>query len=130
MSVITGGCLCGDIRYEASAPPRDTGYCHCRMCQRQSGATALPFATFALDCFAYVRGTPQVYVSSDHGERRFCPRCSASLDYRERISPTEVSINAGTLDDPGLAAPRRHIWAESRIAWFATADDLPTSPQD
>lgn len=129
MAKLTGGCLCGAVRYEASAPPFDAGYCHCRMCQRESGAPALPFAIFAIDEFRYVAGKPRVYRSSDHGERRFCETCGASLDYREREAPTEISVNIGTLDNPDAAVPRKHIWTESRVAWFDTTDNLPRIPR-
>lgn len=125
MTVLSGGCQCGAIRYEARGSVLDAGYCHCTMCQRISGAPAQTYAILAIDTFAYVKGEPGVYVSSSHGERRFCRACGASLEYRERETPQEVSVNSGTLDDPSLAPPRKHIWTRSQIAWFATADDLP-----
>jgi hypothetical protein len=125
MGAVTGGCLCGAIRYEALVTPVDTGYCHCRMCQRVSGAPVQAWASFPLAQFSYVKGEPQTYQSSSHGERRFCGRCGSSLEYRERKEPTAVSVNAGTLDDPSLAPPTKHIWTMSQITWFATADELP-----
>jgi len=123
---ITGGCLCGAVRYEARSAPVDTGWCHCRMCQRVSGAPAQPFALFPLADFTYLQGSPAVFLSSAIGERRFCPDCGSSLEFRERNEPREVSINAGTLDDPSLAPPRKHIWVSSRLAWFRFDDGLPT----
>jgi hypothetical protein len=127
MTRIRGGCLCGDIRYEASAVPEDNGYCHCRMCQRASGAPAQCYAGFPIAAFAYVAGEPVVYVSSDIGERRFCARCGSSIEFRERLSPARVYVNAGTLDDPSVAPPAKHIWTASRVPWFALAGGLPAS---
>jgi hypothetical protein len=125
MARIVGGCLCGAVRYEADEAPIETGYCHCRMCQRQSGAPALSFATFRIEGFRYTAGDPQTYVSSAIGERRFCGRCGSSLEFRERNDPRIVAVNSGTLDDPSVAPPSKHIWTMTQISWFVTADNLP-----
>ncbi|MBK0399187.1 GFA family protein [Limibaculum sp. M0105] len=117
-----GGCLCGACRFEARGAPTDTGYCHCRMCQRSSGAPAQTFALYPEDRFRYVAGTPSVYRSSDWGVREFCPVCGSQLAFRDADG---VSLNTGCLDAPETMPPRRHIYCDSRIAWFDTADDLP-----
>ncbi|QEN88876.1 GFA family protein [Labrys sp. KNU-23] len=126
MALLTGGCECGAIRYQAQEAPFDAGWCHCRICQRISGAPAQPWALFTVETFGYVKGEPRVYRSSSFGERRFCGDCGASIEFRLRENPTEISINIGTLDDPSLVPPRKHIWTRSQVSWFATADDLPT----
>ena len=105
MAAITGGCLCGAIRYEADEPPVDTGYCHCRMCQRASGSPVQAFASFPIGLVPLHRRRAAVFVSSAIGERRFCGRCGSSLEFRERLGPQIVSSTAGTLDDPSLAPP-------------------------
>ncbi len=51
---ITGGCMCGAVRYEATEPPQKVGYCHCRMCQKWTGNLFFPYAMF--------RGSPSVAV--------------------------------------------------------------------
>jgi len=126
MALLTGGCACGAIRYEAQEVPFDAGWCHCRICQRISGAPAQPWALFAVETFGYVKGEPRIYHSSSFGERRFCGDCGASIEFRLRESASEISINIGTLDAPSLVPPRKHIWTRSQVSWFATADDLPT----
>lgn len=125
MALLTGGCECGAIRYEAEGAPLDAGWCHCRICQRISGAPAQPWVIFAVGDFRYVKGEPHVYHSSNFGERHFCGACGASLGFQLRENAREVSINTGTLDDPSIAPPRKHIWTRSQVSWFATADDLP-----
>jgi hypothetical protein len=130
MAGVAGGCLCGAVRYEADQPPIDAGYCHCRMCQRQSGGPALSFAIFRIEGFRYTSGTPQVYVSSAVGERRFCGRCGSSLEFRERNDPQTIAVNSGTLDDPSVAPPSKHIWTMSQVSWFVTADNLPDHPEN
>ena len=125
MTIYSGACLCGAVRYEARGEPLDAGWCHCRMCQRISGAPAQPFVLFPLDAFAYVRGEPRIYISSAEGERRSCAICGSSLEFRLRNDPREVSLNSGTLDDPSRVPPRKHIWTSSRVAWFRCDDGLP-----
>ncbi len=53
---ITGGCMCGAIRYEATEPPQEVGYCHCRMCQKATGNLFYPYATFRSDAFRFTQG--------------------------------------------------------------------------
>jgi hypothetical protein len=125
MTRITGGCLCGKLRYEATADPVEAAYCHCRMCQRAGGGPVLTFAGFPTRAFRYVSGEPKAYRSSARAERRFCPDCGSSLDFVDLDDNTRIFVNSGTLDDPSLAPPGKHIWTMSQVSWFAVADDLP-----
>lgn len=125
-STYRGGCLCGRVRYACDAPPIDSGYCHCRMCQR-SGAPVLAWAAFPLEGFRYLGEEPKVFRSSNEGQREFCPSCGAQIAYRGKGDRT-VDVNLGTLDDPAAIRPEYHIWTDSRIDWFETVDDLPRFP--
>ena len=125
-----GACLCGAVRYRAMIEPVDVGYCHCRMCQISSGAPVLAWASFAIDCFTYVRGEPASYRSSARGCREFCPDCGSQLAFRDERTPELVDVNVGTLSDPSAVSPAYHIWYASRIAWFETTDHLPRYPGD
>lgn len=122
--VFVGGCLCGRLRYEARAL-EDAGYCHCRLCQRSSGAPVLAWATFRAKTFAYVKGEPTSYPSSEHGRRDFCAVCGTQIAFRDVASGTRVDINIATLDDPAAIEPEYHVWVASRLPWFEIADDLP-----
>ncbi len=124
-----GGCLCGAVRYDSSAEPIDVGYCHCRMCQKLSGAAALPWASFATGSFTYTAGSPKIYKSSPHGQREFCSDCGSQIAFRAVDSDATVEINVGTLDDPAAVTPQYHIWCDSQISWFETADELPRYPE-
>lgn len=125
MSEYEGGCLCGQVRFRVTAQPIDAGYCHCRMCQRNSGAPAVAWVTFPTDSLRWIAGKPATYASSLRAERTFCANCGSYMVFRTRECPTEVSINTASLDDPGAFPPKMHIFAESRIPWFHTADELP-----
>ena len=119
-----GGCHCGSLRFAATLGPIDVGYCHCRICQRTTGAPALVWGSFPVGSFAYVKGAPTVYRSSERGQREFCPVCGAQIAYRA-VGAGTIDVNVGCLDHPEGIEPRSHIWTSSRIAWFDTADALP-----
>jgi hypothetical protein len=122
---LEGGCLCGAVRYRVTKAPLDSGYCHCRMCQKSSGAPLQASAEFPVDAFAIVKGTPKAYRSSARGVRHFCADCGSQLTFRPAENPAYVSINLPTLDRPEALAPRMHIWTSSRLPWFEVKDDLP-----
>ena len=120
-----GGCLCGAIRYRVSGVVTESGYCHCRACQRQSGAPVVAWFALAPEDFAYLAGKPAVFRASDHAGREFCSQCGTYLVFREDDPAQTISVNTATLDDPALSPPAFHIYCESRIGWFETQDALP-----
>jgi hypothetical protein len=122
---LTGGCLCGALRYSLSETPGDAGYCHCRMCQRASGAPVMAFGTVPLTALTWKAGTPSRYRSSDLAERWFCARCGTSIAIHADYQPDTVDIALATLDDPDAVPPGFHIWTASRVGWFDTADRHP-----
>lgn len=123
-----GGCHCGAMRYEISAEPIDTGYCHCTDCRKTTGAPVLAWATIPMDAFQFLKGAPNVYRSSAQGERLFCPNCGAQLLFRERPDPLYVDINIPTLDFPNEISPDYHIYTGDQLPWFDTKDGLPRYP--
>jgi len=120
-----GGCACGAIRYRLSATPFDEGYCHCRICQLTSGAPVMAFATVRRDDHCIIRGEPARRMSSDVGERWFCPDCGTPLAMLVTHQPDTIDFPIPTLDDPERVVPRFHIWDGSRIGWFEVRDNLP-----
>jgi len=122
---LTGGCLCGAVRYRVDQAPIDAGYCHCRQCQRSSGAPVLAWLTVAAPHFAYTHGAPTVYRSPEHGQREFCPVCGTQLVFRRLVDPVAADVTLASLDDPLRVMPQYHIWLQSNIGWFAIGDALP-----
>ncbi len=120
-----GGCLCGAIRYRVSGAIDESGYCHCRTCQKQSGAPVVAWFALAPSEFAYLQGTPGAYRASSHAQREFCSDCGTYIVFREDDASMTLSVNTATLDNPELSPPAFHIYCESRIGWFDTADALP-----
>jgi hypothetical protein len=122
---LEGGCLCGKVRYRVTMAPVDGSYCHCRMCQKSSGAPAQASAEIPIAGFAFIKGAAKAYRSSPKAVRHFCSDCGSQLTFRLAEAPTYVSINTPTLDRPETLPPRMHIWNEARIPWFEVKDTLP-----
>jgi hypothetical protein len=122
--VFVGGCLCGRLRYEAR-DPIEAGYCHCRLCQRSSGAPVLAWAGFPIAGFSFTKGEPESYQSSPRGRRDFCASCGTQIAFRDSATPTRIDVNIASLDDPASIEPEYHIWVESCVPWLHIDDDLP-----
>lgn len=122
---LKGGCLCGTVRYQIDAGPLvDAGYCHCRLCQRASGAPVMAWLTLPGERFHILAGAPVAFRSSPRAVRRFCGRCGSPLTFEVDGDP-RIDIAATSLDDPTAIAPEYHIWRMSRVPWFETTDTLP-----
>jgi hypothetical protein len=124
-----GGCYCGALKYASDVPPLECGYCHCLICQKTSASPTLAFASFPSNNFRYTNGKPTIYPSSEHGDREFCSTCGTQIAFRETAPAETVDVNVGSLDDPSAVLPEYHIWCQSRISWFDTADSLPEYQQ-
>lgn len=125
MTGYEGGCLCGAIRYLATTSPVDETYCHCSICRRASGAPVVAWASFPAQHFVFTRGKPARFDSSKIAYREFCPGCGTQLTFRYLASPGSVDVTIASLDDPEAIRPKDHVWHDSRIHWFETADSLP-----
>lgn len=126
--ILAGGCLCGTVRYRIVLPVLDAAYCHCRMCQKASGAPAVAWVSVEAGQFSYVRGEPAVYHSSDWAQREFCGGCGAPLVFRYLDPARPVDVTIASLDDPTVVRPEYHIWTSAHLPWFDTADSLPRHP--
>lgn len=123
--IYEGGCLCGAIRYRATAAPSRCMICHCEYCRRHSGAPCLSFVHFPVACFTWLSEAPRRYRSSRYAERGFCPVCGSTLSMHEEVLADRVQVTLGSLDRPERVRPQDHVWVRSRIPWFEVADDLP-----
>jgi hypothetical protein len=124
---ISGGCACGAVRYELKSEPWDTGWCHCRTCQLNSGAPAMVFSSVEPEGFIWTRGADKVksFKSSSFGRREFCGECGTPFLMIVDHQPETVDFSVATLDEPAAIEPGFHIFYGSRIRWFEPGDDLP-----
>jgi hypothetical protein len=121
---VTGGCLCGAIRYAASIAPSDVHYCHCRICQRAFGNLFAVFGSFPKEEFRFTRGRPKMYRSSPIARRGFCGRCGTPLLMEPVPSGRHIGISVGSLDHPERVRPKVHWGSESEVPWLKIADGL------
>lgn len=128
MSEFAGGCLCGQVRYVARGEPLNVRACHCRLCQRASGAAFFARAMFSLDAVAR-EGETLDYRSSPRLARMSCARCGTLVFCLPNDAPPRIAVNLVTLDAPDALAPDMHIHVENRLAWVKLDDGLPQYPQ-
>ena len=105
MPQITGGCLCGQVRYSTNAEPAFTGVCHCTSCQKESG-TAFNVVIAVPQSELSIQGSPKVYAGTkgDSGQdyiRRFCPNCGSTI-LSEPALRAGHAIRIGPLDDAAV----------------------------
>jgi len=125
----TGGCLCGAIRYEVSAPPLFQGVCHCRDCQYVSGGAPANVMVVPKTAITVIKGQTRTYwVTGDSGGRvgrEFCEVCGTQLFSNLEPQPAIAVIKAGSLDDPSQFAPSMQIWTGSAQPWHHIDAALP-----
>ena len=124
---LTGGCMCGAVRYELNSQPFDAGWCHCRTCQLTSGAPAMVFASVKEGDLVWTTGSDKVksVKSSSFGHREFCGECGTPFLMKVDHQPETVDFSVTTLDEPGAVGPGFHIFWSSKVPWFEPGDALP-----
>jgi hypothetical protein len=127
---ITGGCLCGAIRYTVEADPTTATICHCTDCQKFTGSA---FATLvrADKKDLTIEGTLKTFSSiGGSGNpilRHFCPECGSSIAEEPGARPGVVILNVGTFDKPSVALPGREIFRDDALPWIHIEGDIPRS---
>lgn len=122
---LTGGCNCGAVRYEVTAPLLGAGYCHCRRCQRRSGAAASANAYPRPEAFRIVAGADRLrkWHPEDGGEKWFCADCGSHIYGNSPRLANPIGIRMGTFDtDPGVR-PSVRFWVASAAPWEQIPDD-------
>jgi hypothetical protein len=109
MDQVTGGCLCGAVRFVARGAPYRVGLCHCMDCRKHHGALFHASAIFPEDAVT-IEGEPHSYAG-----RFFCARCGSSVFSR---SEDEIELHLGALDEPDQFVPTYELWTIRREAWL------------
>ncbi len=127
---VTGGCLCGAIRYESTEPPNWVVYCHCRICQQAHGGLYDVGVEFPGEAFRFTKGEATYYQSSPWAKRGFCANCGSPVDHLY-VDDADPIVFIGTLDHPEDWPPDYgHGGIESKVPWHVISDDLPQRRTD
>ena len=126
--MITGGCLCGRVRYQIQGAFLRAGHCHCSRCRRHSGAAVLTQGRVRRSDFRLVSGGDSVKIyrpGKGAAVKAFCSNCGSSLFGGDWPDGDEVSIRLGSVDgDPGIR-PQYHTFVGSKAVWDEITDRLP-----
>lgn len=126
--MITGGCLCGAVRYAIDAAPISVRTCWCRLCQylgAGSGTINVVFPSAAVRSEGETRDYRSVADSGNVMHRHFCACCGTPLFSAAEVRPHLIIVRAGTLDDPEIGRPESTIWTASAPSWACIDADLP-----
>ena len=131
---LQGGCTCRQVRYRLETSPLFVHCCHCRWCQRETGAAFVLNALIEADRVTLIEGEP-VHIStpSASGKGQVIARCEAChvalWSHYAGAGPRFRFVRVGTLDDPDLLPPDIHIFTESKQPWVVLPPDIPAMPQ-
>ena len=129
---LTGGCLCGGVRFRVDAPLVVATYCHCTRCQRRTGTAASAQARIQPGSLTVTQGEELIrtYAPPDGFPKLFCGACGSALWSRSPDDPDIMSVRLGAFDgDPGIRPSLRQFCSYA-AAWEDIPDDgLPRHPE-
>ena len=125
--MMTGGCMCGSVRYETTGEPFAINYCHCESCRKHNGAAVVTLAGYHSDQVQFNGNKRKKYESSPGAFRAFCDNCGTPLTWEGDGGDLGqiIEIHISTFDDPESMVPTSHAFEPERLSWFDVADDLP-----
>jgi hypothetical protein len=127
---LTGGCACGAVRFEISAPLRSAVYCHCTRCQRRTGTAASANGRTEPGSFRVVQGEDRLRAWKPEGgaAKWFCGDCGSALF--SRTDGDQVGVRLGALDAPPEIRPAARQYVAYAAVWEEIPDDgLPRHPE-
>jgi hypothetical protein len=134
MSPLEGGCDCGQVRYCMESAPLFVHCCHCRWCQRESGASYALNAMIEADRITSLAAQPElVQTPSASGRGQViarCPSCRIAVwSNYAGAGPAIRFVRVGTLDEPDQLPPDIHIFTASKQPWVVLSPGTPAVPE-
>jgi len=131
MAEFAGGCMCGQVRYSATADPVVTGICHCKNCQKLTG-TAFSTNVGVPKTALSIQGSLKEYQfkggSGQVVSLQSCPNCGSPI-FSEAVALPGISIiKAGTLDDTSSLKPTMEIFCDSAQTWVSLEGGMQRFP--
>jgi hypothetical protein len=127
---LDGGCTCGFVRYSMTSKPMFVHCCHCRWCQRETGASFALNALIEADRAILLQGTPEMVATpslSGKGQKiARCPNCRIALWSNYAGAGDAIKfVRVGTLDQPDQLPPNIHIYTMSKQPWVTLSPEIP-----
>ena len=120
---VSGGCQCGAIRYQLRGESKMLYACHCKDCQKQSSSAFGMSLIVTPQSLHFVSGEDRIRAWDTRGgdgnikRCHFCADCGTRIYHASDRPGDDISIKAGTLDDPSWLAPAAHLWTDSAQPW-------------
>ncbi len=125
---LEGGCACGAVRYRMTGGPMFVHCCHCRWCQRETGAAFALNAIIEAGRVVLLTGEPEVVPTPTQSGRgqmiARCPDCRVAL-WSNYAGDAVRFVRVGTLDDPDRLPPDIHIYTASKQPWVVIPPGAP-----
>ena len=131
---LEGGCDCGRVRYRMASAPLFVHCCHCRWCQRETGASFALNAMIEADRVTLLGDEPEIVdtpSASGKGQKiARCPKCRIAVwSNYSGAGPSVRFVRVGTLDEPDHLPPDIHIFTESKQPWVVLPTGTPAAAQ-
>ncbi|WP_423228912.1 GFA family protein [Sphingomonas jatrophae] len=127
--MMTGGCQCGRVRYEAEIASDDAYLCHCKMCRRATGGASIAFVNVPVGDVRWL-SEPDWYRSSAIAQRPFCSACGTPLGFAFVEAGENIDLTLGSFDDPSRFRPVHNYASESILPAWLDASHLPGERSD
>ncbi|MEI2296815.1 GFA family protein [Ensifer sp. MJa1] len=122
MTVLSGKCLCGQVRLSVRGAPLRVGICHCTDCRQESGSAFTFYGIWPADQFEYSGETAQFQG------RCFCPHCGSRVFSADE---EEAEIKLGILPDaPTAFKPGYELWVKRREPWLRPVEGAEQYQED
>lgn len=130
---LTGGCICGAVRFEVSADPLMMVKCHCRDCQQVSGGPYAPAILFPFNAFKLTKGMLQRFatpsLAGGDNVRGFCVICGSRLTVGENPDKVLIGVLASSLENPGQFKPQMDTFVSDAWPWDVMDQRMPKHRQ-
>lgn len=128
--MLSGSCLCGEVKFEVTGPLPPLQFCHCADCRKAQGTAFAANVPVATADITWLSGQDQlcIYKSSPGKERVFCPTCGSPILSRRPDTPGVVRLRAGILNPPTNLTPGFHFYTADKADWWEIEGDLVQYP--
>ena len=135
MPKITGGCLCGSVRYTSDAEPVLVAVCHCSTCQKYTGSAfslnlGMPSHSVTITGESLATYEDRSGASGNPFFRAFCSRCGSPISGYGAAYSGLTFMKGGTLDDPSWVRPNAHVWCSEKQPWVMIEEGVAQYPRN